>query len=203
MKKSSLSITLSILLLLFALTACGGEKTPPVNAGETDPQNTTEQTNGGSAAEGEGWVLHFDTRDLAGEKVTQADFAEHTLTVLNVWATWCGPCVAEIPELQEVSEIFADRGVKIVGVLIDGTDEAGNPDEEMIAELRQSLSELGIDYLMILPDEALYTWLVAPTQSIPMTYFVDSNGEVVHSVLGKQDAKQWSKTIEQVLGELS
>ena len=66
----------------------------------------------------------FDTVDLDGNAVNTREFAaEHELTLVNFWATWCGPCVGEMPELQSLHERFsteaAETDVAILGVWLD------------------------------------------------------------------------------------
>ena len=74
----------------------------------------------------------FDTVDLDGNAVNTREFAaEHELTLVNFWATWCGPCVGEMPELQSLHERFsteaAEADVAILGVWLD-TENAGDLD---------------------------------------------------------------------------
>ena len=57
-------------------------------------------------------------------------FSDYDLTLVNVFTTWCSPCVKEIPELQELYKEMKDKGVGVAGVVLDTTDEKGNQDEE-------------------------------------------------------------------------
>jgi cytochrome c biogenesis protein CcmG/thiol:disulfide interchange protein DsbE len=88
---------------------------------------------------------------------------------LNVWATWCLPCRAEIPELNKLHEKYAARGFKVVGVSVD----EGNPDG-----VKQFVNEQKITYPIVLdPDGKLATLL--NTSVIPTSIVVDKKGDVV------------------------
>jgi len=67
-----------------------------------------------------GQALPFDSVDRVGGG--DIDFSDvKTVTVIDLWATWCGPCVAGMPHLQEVAEHYADRGVEVYGLSVDGS----------------------------------------------------------------------------------
>ena len=138
---------------------------------ETEPEST-DMGAGGSA-------LCIDTVTLDGESVNTGDiFSKNKFTVVNVWASWCGPCTSEIPELGVMNGELEDKGCGIVGMLIDGDDPMGLQDAKAI------LSE----------SSATYTNVVCPgtvldeleIQTVPTTFFVDSKGnlagETVHGV---------------------
>jgi peroxiredoxin len=57
----------------------------------------------------------FKGRTTAGETITLSDH-RGSIVVLNIWATWCGPCVAKIPEVNRVAETYADKGVVVIGI---------------------------------------------------------------------------------------
>ena len=62
---------------------------------------------------------------LAGDSVRVGPDAGAPLTLVNVWATWCGPCRDEFPELQAIHEAYAARGLRVVGVSVDHGDAEG------------------------------------------------------------------------------
>ena len=90
-------------------------------------QETEAQTAGSTADAGNpdgqtGLFGNFETVTLEGETVTQEIFAEADLNMVNIWGTFCGPCIREMPELGELSDEYADKGVQIIGMLTDVTD---------------------------------------------------------------------------------
>ena len=145
-------------------------ETGPESA-ETEPEST-DMGAGGSA-------LCIDTVTLDGESVNTGDiFSKNKFTVVNVWASWCGPCVSEIPELGAMNGELEDKGCGIVGMLIDGDDPMGLKDAKAI------LSESSATYTnVVCPGTVLDALEI---QTVPTTFFVDSKGnlagETVHGV---------------------
>ena len=125
-----------------------------------------------------GDTVAFETTDLAGNPVSsEALFAESKVTMINLWATWCGPCVSELPELGALAEEFAAQDCQIVGVCYDATDP------ETVAEAQRLLAEAGADYLNLAAPENVDD--VLPTEVVPTTFFVDKDGNLlVDPVLG-------------------
>ncbi len=175
---------IALMLLLLSLVACSGVKVvDDAESGEATTDPSGEQS---------AWDMG----------ISNSDFAEKKLTMLNIWASWCGPCISELPELQQLSETYADKDVQVVGVLQDGVDEAGLPNEGMLEEIGQALVDMGITYRMILPDETLQDDFIAQMQYFPTTFFIDSNGEVVRMEVGAKDANEWGKIIDEILEDL-
>lgn len=149
-----------------------------------------------------GAAFNVNTKALDGGTFTSGDIAQNRLTVLNVWGTWCPPCVAELPELQQVNEAFKDKGVEVVGVLQDGVGQDGSEDAAVIASAETLLQDAGALYRIVLPDEVLQQEFIDGMQYFPTTFFLNSSGEIVKTVTGANDYENWSKIIDEVLEEL-
>ena len=116
MKKRSLGLVLGCALLLLA-GACGTGQDEAAGAiGAGSSQGSERESEDGSQEKIFG---EFETVTLTGEPVTQEIFGEAKLTMVNIWATYCGPCIQEMPELAELAREYEDRGVQIVGLLSD------------------------------------------------------------------------------------
>ncbi len=153
------------------------------------------------SAEEEVFGLNIDTITLDGDAYTSAELAANKMTVFNVWATWCPPCVAELPHLQQISEDFQDEGVAIVGVLQDGVTELGEQDADAIVSANTLLKEAGVAYPVILPDATLQQIFIRTMQYFPTTFFVDNAGNVIKKVEGARDYEEWSKLVREILEE--
>ena len=129
----------------------------------------------------------FTTVDQNGTTRTQALFAEHTITMLNLWANWCGPCVNEMPDLQKLANDYTDKGLYIVGVMAGGEADV------------TKLSQLGITYLNIFLTEELDA--VLSSGYVPTTIFVNSKGHIVGEMyVGSRSYSEWAAIIDEVLG---
>ena len=191
----------AMLLALLALTACGApaetpppeEETPPA-AGEEAPPAQEEET----AILGL-WDQSILTTDLEGNPVDLADFSAYELVMLNVWGTWCPPCVSELPELEEVSREYEDRGVLIVGLMQDSVRPDGSLDQALVDTAIEYLKGQGIEYLMLVPDEKLQAQFIDSLQYFPTTFFLNSAGEIVLTEVGAKDKTGWSYVIDGLL----
>ena len=131
---------------------------------------------GGNELSLEGKWLLFETTDLSGNPVNSVDlFSEHEITMLNLWGTWCGPCIQELPELNKVNALLSDIDGAVVGLLNDGRG-ANNVDLA-----KRYLAENNVQYLNILSPENMDELI---RQSYyPMTVFVNRKGVVVGKTL--------------------
>ncbi len=119
----------------------------------------------------------FETVDLNGEEIHSEDlFGSHALTMLNIWTTWCGPCISELPDLEKLTRNWKlkEKNVAIVGIVMDIRDPAGS---EMISKARDILSEKGVHYINLIPWEGIESML--PVSAFPTNYFIDSKGQII------------------------
>jgi thiol-disulfide isomerase/thioredoxin len=95
--------------------------------------------------------------------------------VLDFWATWCKPCVAAIPELEQTARDLGPRGLTIVGVSVDGPRN--------YAKVRPFVAKLGITYPVTLDDDGTLQEKYQ-VRSIPTTVLIDPGGAIVKVVQG-------------------
>lgn len=177
--------TVSALLLLMLLSGCGASSpaTPSL-----DPPSNTSQDDKSSASEDV--VLKFTAKDFDGNDVDQSIFANTKLTMMNIWATFCSPCIREMPELGELASA-GGTDYQIIGVCADL-----NKTEEMLQEAKSIVSETGANYVHLQPSESLLPVLTA-TSAVPVTFFFDSEGKLVgHGVPGARDKAGWEKELK-------
>lgn len=112
----------------------------------------------------------FAAAGLDGAEVRLADYRGQAL-ILNLWATWCPPCRAEMPYLQELQDEFGAAGLRVVGVSVD--DTGARP------SLEAFLRESGVTYDILL-DPDMITMDLFGVLGLPATFLVDPSGTVTH-----------------------
>lgn len=164
---------------------------------ETDGGNIDQQTDKTSQTLGE--FSKFTATDLDGNEVNQDILKGYKLTMLNVWGTFCPPCLREMPDLGELASEYKDKGVQIVGVVIDVMDNKGEIDDKKVEEAKELVEKTKADYLHLLPSEDLIRIKLADVYSIPETIFIDENGNIIDSVIGSRSKENWEDVINNML----
>ena len=135
-----------------------------------------------------GTKVEFTTTDLNGNPVSSADlFAQNEITMINIWATWCGPCVGELAELQQINERLKNKNCAIIGMLTDNDLDSA----------KQLVAENGVAYPVVLAPANvgdLFSY-----EYIPTSYFVDSNGIILASPIIGADVSSYENTIDSLL----
>lgn len=139
-------------------------------------------------------ITGFSTTDLDGNAVDSSILSEAKLTVLNVWATYCTPCVNEMPDLETLSQNYKDKDVQVVGLVADVFD-----DEEKKAEAKEILSATGVTYVNLLPDTVLDDSLLYDITGTPTTLFLDSEGKILKIVEGTRDLDALTEMVDELL----
>lgn len=114
----------------------------------------------------------FTLTTLEGQEVNLSELRGQPL-VLNFWATWCGPCRAEMPELQRLHDRLGPGGLVVLGINQDEPDQA-------IAAFRQ---ELGVSFPTVI-DRRMGVSREYAVNSIPTTFFVDRQGVIRDRFIG-------------------
>ena len=174
----------------------------PENA-EEQPEDTEEQSAEQSTEEGA--FEKMSLTNLAGDEIDKTIFEGHDLTVINVWATSCKPCLSEMPELAKLSDEYEQNGgqVQIIGLCTDLVDSDANRVDSQIELANQIVELTGADYTHLVPDDEMLNFLMENIIGVPTTFFVDSQGkEVGESVIGARDQAAWQEEINNRLAML-
>ena len=130
-----------------------------------------------SAARADSHLVDFSLPDATGQEHRLSDHRGKWV-VINFWATWCGPCMVEIPELIDFHERHKDDDAIVIGV---NFEQIETPD------LVKFIDEMGINYLVVRAgDKPILPF--EPLKGLPSTFFVDPHGEYVASHAGPVDA---------------
>lgn len=124
-----------------------------------------------------GW--RFQGMDLDRNSVNQEILKGKKLTMVNIWATYCGYCLDEMPFFQKFQEEYGDQGFQVVGILLDVIDEQ----ETNVQEAKQILEKTGVKYQQIRANQGLYDQILSDVVGVPTTFFVDENGDRVGEIL--------------------
>lgn len=188
-----------LVLAISSFAGCGAE-----NGGNGDglPQvnETTSSRSGPAKASdfpplvvkaAEADMLHLDgTTSKITDKKGQ-------VLLLNLWATWCGPCRSEVPELVKLKKTFGSKGFEVIGLNADETDT-----KEMIDAFS---TELGVNYTMVWAptDMQFALFKVSKFDGIPQSFLIDREGRLrgVFKGAGSSEIKRMATTVAKVVNE--
>lgn len=134
----------------------------------------------------------FSLRDQSGQVISLQSLSG-TPVLLNFWATWCPPCVWEMPSLQGLADHFSAQDLKVIAVSVD---EQGWP------VINSFLQTVPLDFTIVLDP----TGEVASqygTYQLPETYLLDANGKVLQKYIGPREWDQQGllQEISKLLGQ--
>lgn len=140
-------------------------------------------------------LLDFTTTDMEGNTVTEEIFSGYDLTMVNIWATWCGYCVEEMPELARLKKMLPEN-VNLITICDDAAIET-----ELTNEI---LKSSGANFQTLKTTDDMYTQLLGYVYAFPTTFFLNSEGvPVVQPLTGvpsmENAADAYYTIIEQVL----
>ena len=149
-------------------------------------------------------VGKFETTGIDGKTYTETVFSDYDLTLVNVFTTWCSPCVKEIPELQELYKEMKEKGVGVAGVVLDTTDEKGNQDEEAVKKAGILQEKTKAEYPFLIPDTTMMNGRLQGISAFPETFFVDKDGNIVgDTYTGSHTLDEWKEIVEKELKNVS
>lgn len=137
--------------------------------------------------------LEFKTKTLNGKEIDSSIFDESKLTMVNIWATYCSPCIEEMPELQALYEEVKDDYINVIGIVSDTPD---TDNEELAKEI---LSKKGVKFDNIIPDEKIINSILQDISGVPTTFFVDNEGNIIGEfIVGSNSKEEFKKEIEDI-----
>jgi peroxiredoxin len=195
MALKSVSYYLIIFTMVFILVACGsfsGGSEEPAELPPTTAPLAASAVSAIDAMAGEADMSvpaptavpmpapDFTLATLDGEEISLSDY-QGEWVIVNFWATWCPPCVSEMPYLQTLS----DRGINVIGINL--TDTAG--------DVTQFTSEHGIEF-PILMEPDINTVLDYQARQLPRTVIVAPDGTIALRIAGAVDSEQLDPWLE-------
>lgn len=204
LKRALLSI--SIAILLASLAGCSGTTT----AG--NGTNSTPSANGANVAAAnsqtdedkkknpnyrpiEKAIDEGELKNLDGSMMRVAD-KRGKVVILNMWATWCGPCRAEMPTLVKMQEAHRDRGLEIIGL---------NTDEETVDQINDFVTDMKLNYTIAWADTKYQLELlkISKFQGIPQSFIIDRDGNLrgVFRGAAPADVKKMEELVDLIVNE--
>lgn len=160
-------------------------------------------------AEGIGSIKNykFKTVDLDGNPVDESVFKNAKLTMVNVWATWCGPCKTELPHIAKVAEQYKDKGFQVLGMLSDAKVEEDESmkkaSDEVAQHAKQLLRDANATYLNVRNSAEIETSIMKYVVGIPTTFFMDEKGNVVGEPFsGSKTEEEFKLIIDEMLKKI-
>ena len=186
-----LGIALSLLLLVTSCkrheTVAAVAKQPAPTPQQPQRAAETQRTQGTEVGS---TMPEYSALGLDGSKFDLASKRDKVV-LLNLWATWCGPCRYEIPELQAMTQKYGPRGFEVVGVSVD---------ESGAEVVKQFVTDQKITYPIVLdPDGKLAT--IFQTSVLPTSVVIDRKGQIVWKKFGaiEQGDRELTTVIEKSL----
>ncbi|MEE9442311.1 MAG: TlpA disulfide reductase family protein [candidate division Zixibacteria bacterium] len=170
------------------ITACGESETADTQAGTI--QNKSAGTSQ-SANKNLPSMSHerFALRDLDGNIRKWSEFAGKPI-VINFWATWCGPCLREMPILKKLYAEYQSQGLEIIGISVD--------QQNTIARVVPYVEQLDIPWVIVYGDrESAFEFGLG--RSVPTTVFLDANGNETGRLIGAQPEHIFRAEFEKII----
>ena len=132
-------------------------------------------------------VAEFSWTDENGKTVLFSDFSRNNVVLINFWATWCGPCKRELPDLIALHEQYKDKDVRIIGISVDR-------DGDVLGLVRDFAAQSNLKYPIVIDNGELER-VFGGIRGIPTTFFVNKNGEIVKKMIGLQSKETFQAAI--------
>lgn len=140
--------------------------------------------------ERKGIAPNFSWKDASGNTI-DFDSYRGKVTLVNFWATWCGPCIRETPDLVELSKELADKNVKFIGISVD---RGPNVDKDV----KKFADEHNISYPIVLSNEDLEA-AFGNVRLLPTTFLIDEEGKIRETLYGIRTKAALAQSISSLL----
>jgi len=134
----------------------------------------------------------LEMTDHAGRVQRLADY-RGKIVVLNFWATWCGPCAAEMPIFVDTQKRYGKKGVVVLAASLD--------DDETKANIPGFMQKRKMDFPVLMGTTVDHLELFGLGQALPATVFVDKEGNIFSRILGEAKKRDIRERVDWLLGQ--
>ena len=206
MKKITVSLPALILTLMLALSACASAEVLPEATEQPRPSaEALSETKLALERTEEPAFNNFKSVALTGETVDQSIFAGHKLTMINIWGTYCNPCISEMPDLGDLNRAYEEGEFQVIGMVVDMLNHDGSVHPMAVEAAWAIIDATGADYMHLLPTDDVIMMKLRYLTAVPETVFVDSQGNILTpetQYLGARSYEGWKAIIDGLLAEL-
>ena len=181
-----------ILVSMFIVAGCKKKEPEPPQQAEVIAEEKPTEPPGDEAppSPGDKPAPSFTLEDLDGKQVSLSDF-KGNVVILDFWATWCPPCVMEIPHFIELYEQYKDQGFAMVGISLD---------REGVGVVNSFVQKYRVNYPILMTDGQVDKAYGGIT-SIPTTFVIDRAGKIRREYVGYRDKAVFEADIKTLLAE--
>jgi thiol-disulfide isomerase/thioredoxin len=134
------------------------------------------------------FVLH----DLSGKSISLKEFSGKPV-VVNFWATWCPPCLQEMPWFEEMAKKYSGSGLTFLGLSTDIEGQTASPEKVVV-----TVKRLRVTYPILLYDGSLKA-KYGPIHLLPETFYIDREGVIVEDVWGHADKEMIERSVREIV----
>jgi thiol-disulfide isomerase/thioredoxin len=181
------------LLAAIGVSSCNSNDLSP-NPASANPSSATPNRTGTTTLSQP--ILQAENRAASGAPIKLGDYSGKVLLV-NLWATWCGPCRMETPELVKLNKEFRDRGVEMIGLSTEDPDASAQSVSDFVREYK-------VDYQIGWATREVALGLMQGRTNIPQSFIIARDGRIVRRFIGFSPSStpvQLRQALEQALVE--
>ncbi len=188
---------LLILTILVTLSSCSkqpSKQSPQASAGQKSPETAAYKSNvslvSGVNSAGGKTAADFSWYNSEVKRVSLAKLKGKTV-LINFWATWCGPCKKELPDIEAISKQYASKGLVVIGVSEDRGDG-------LLDDVSKFAAENSLSYQIVIDNDDIAS-AYGNINAIPTSFLVNKDGQIVKKWIGVRDKNFFESTVSKYL----
>ncbi len=129
----------------------------------------------------------FELKNLEGETISLEDYRGKVVLV-NFWATWCPPCIKEIPDIVKLRNTYKDKNFEVIGIIVNSKEP----------QVKKMVQDFNISYPVLWADTQVINDF-GPIRAIPRTFILDKEGRIVEDIEGMSHYANFEAMIKKYL----